>query len=85
LGLVGFYFEKDIACREGITCQKDVSILKILQHPHLFQFIFLPSLTFQLAIFPSVIVGDIAGIVKFWATSVLALLWKPTAQCQNDD
>ena len=27
----------------------------------------LPSLTFQLAMLPSVMVGDMAGIVKFWA------------------
>lgn len=26
-----------------------------------------PSLIFQLAMFPSVIVGDMAGIKKFWA------------------
>ena len=37
----------------------------------------LPSLTFQLAMFPSVIVGDIAGIVKFWAARILAQHWKP--------
>ena len=38
---------------------------------------YLPSLTFQLAMFPSVIVGDIAGIVKFWAARILAQDWKP--------
>ena len=38
----------------------------------------LPALTFQLAMFPSVIVGDIAGIVKFWPARILGQLRKPT-------
>ena len=36
-----------------------------------------PSLTFQLAMFPSVIVGDIAGIVKFCAARGFGALWNP--------
>lgn len=32
-----------------------------------------PSVTFQLAMFPSVIVGDIAGIVKLWAANGLGV------------
>ena len=43
----------------------------------------LPSLTFQLAMFPSVIVGDIAGIVKFCAARVLEHFWKPMRSISN--
>ena len=39
---------------------------------------YVPSLTFQLAMFPSVIVGDIAGIVKFWPARILEQLRSPT-------
>lgn len=40
----------------------------------------LPSLTFQLAMFPSVIVGDMAGIVRFCAASDLEALRKPITE-----
>jgi len=38
----------------------------------------LPSLTFQLAMFPSVIVGDMAGIVRFCAARDFEALRKPS-------
>ena len=34
--------------------------------------------------FPSVIVGDIAGIVKVLADCALALLWKPSEYYEGD-
>ena len=40
----------------------------------------LPSFTFQLAMFPSVIVGDIAGIVKFCAARDFEVLRNPSME-----
>lgn len=44
---------------------------------HLFSQFILPSFSFQLAMLPSVIVGDIEGMEKFEAAHAAGVLLKP--------
>jgi hypothetical protein len=69
LSFVCFYLQQHISGGEGIACRLSVLTSPVSTvRPA-------PSLTFQVAMLPSVIVGESAGMVKFCAASEAGPAW----------